>query len=201
MGILTQHFQVQTHTIDEKSVRFAAVAPMAGPAEARHTHLQRNRAASLGQEDQVEENRWQHSMMFHVSKHVKTQGTPIVSSHQNSWDLWIFIPLKMVLYHRYWSMSPYFHLMLHNQSFDVQSFLSIFQGTRFRQRAHASYRRSSCQLAKALTTSGRSAATSGSRLLEQALCQKPFKAVENDSYAWVYLTRSRCIRNIIQICT
>ena len=36
--------------IDEKSMwRFAGVAPMAGPAEARHTHLQRNRAASPGQ--------------------------------------------------------------------------------------------------------------------------------------------------------
>lgn len=53
--------------IDEKSMwRFAGVAPMAGPAEARHTHLQRNRAASPGQRI-----KWKridgrmHSMMFH----------------------------------------------------------------------------------------------------------------------------------------
>ena len=26
------------------------------------------------------------------------------SSHQNSWHLWMFIPLKMVLYNRYWSI-------------------------------------------------------------------------------------------------
>lgn len=116
--------------IDEKSMwRFAGVAPMAGPAEARHTHLQRNRAASPGQRI-----KWKridgrmHSMMFHD------------------------VPCISCMLH--------FKLPRCPRLPRSKGLVSECQ-TRFRQRAHASYRRSSCQLAKALTTSGRSAATSG----------------------------------------